>query len=125
MGLIQALLSETSNGIFDGKTHIDDSRQASQFEKAYQKLGKIVYPNLTIRKGYDPDLRMNLTLAYEDPTDLHFRYVEDTGEFFYDAKIFNKILSNPEVQKLVGKHINPNPIGTFIVYGGNTNKLNI
>ena len=123
MKLIQALLNETSNGIFDGKTSIDDERQAAQFERGYEKLAKIVYPNLLIKKGYDPDLRMNLTIGYENPTDLHFRYVENTGEFFYDRKIFQKILNDPEVGKVVGRHINPDPVHTFIVYGGNTSKL--
>jgi len=123
MKLIQALLNETSNGIFDGKTFIDDERQAAQFERGYEKLAKIVYPNLLIKKGYDPDLKMNLTVGYENPTDLHFRYVENTGEFFYDRKIFQKILNDPEVGKVVGRHINPDPVHTFIVYGGNTSKL--
>jgi len=123
MKLIQALLNETSNGIFDGKTSIDDERQAAQFERGYEKLAKIVYPNLLIKKGYDPDLRMNLTIGYENPTDLHFRYVEDTGEFFYDRKIFQKILNDPEVGKVAGKHLNVDPVRTFIVYGGNTSKL--
>ena len=123
MKLIQALLNETSNGIFDGKTSIDDERQAAQFERGYEKLAKIVYPNLLIKKGYDPDLKMNLTVGYENPTDLHFRYVENTGEFFYDRKIFQKILNDPEVGKVAGRHINPDPVHTFIVYGGNTSKL--
>ena len=125
MKLIQALLNETSNGIFDGKTYIDDERQAAQFERGYEKLAKLVYPNLTIKKGYDPDLKMNLTLGYQDPSDLHFRYVEDTGEFFYDRKIFDKILANPEVSKVAGKHLNVDPIQTFVIYGGNSSKLNI
>ena len=123
MKLIQALLFEATAGIFDGKTFIDDSRQALQFERAYKKLASLVYPGLVIKKGFDPDLNMNLTIAYVNPSDLHFRYMEDTGEFFYDRKIFSSILSNPEVKKLIGKHIDPDPIHTFIVYGGNVNKL--
>ena len=124
MKLISALLSETKSGIFSDKTYIDSERQAIQFERAYQKLAKLVYPDLKIVKGYDPELRMNLTLAYEDPADIHYRYIESSGEFFYDKAIFDKILSSQEVFKLVGRHINPDPVITFMVYGGSMLKLN-
>ena len=123
MKLITALLSENRSGIFDGKTSIDDDRMAMQFEKAYEKLGKLVYPDLKIVKGYDPELKMNLTVAYENPNDVHFRYIESTGEFFYDRAIFNKILTHPEVVKLAGRHLNADPVTTFVVYGGSLNKL--
>jgi len=124
MKLISALLSETKSGIFSDKTYIDSERQSMQFERAYQKLAKLVYPDLKIVKGYDPELRMNLTVAYQDPSDIHYRYIESTGEFFYDKDIFDKILSSPEVFKLAGRHINSDPVITFIVYGESMLKLN-
>lgn len=123
MKLISALLSETKSGIFSDKTYIDSERQAVQFEKAYEKLAKLVYPNLKIVKGYDPELKMNLTVAYEGSNDVHFRYIESTGEFFYDRGIFNNILTHPEVIKLAGKHLNDDPVTTFVVYGGSLSKL--
>ena len=123
MKLISALLSETKSGIFSDKTYIDSERQAMQFERGYQELAKLVYPNLKIVKGRDPELKMDLTIAYQDPSDIHYRYIESTGEFFYDKDIFNKILSSPEVFKLVGRLLDSDPVITFKDYGGRLVKL--
>jgi len=125
MKLIQALISETSNGIFDEKTYIDDDREAMEFEKGYERLARMVYPRVQIKKGYDPELKMDLTIAYEDPSDLHFRYIESTGEFFYDRKIFMSILSNPKVREALGKlwNISPDPVEVIRRYGDTITKL--
>ncbi len=125
MKLISALLSESKSGIFDGKTYLDDTTSAMEFEKGYQALARFVHPRLVVKKGHDPDLKMDLTIAYEEPSDLHFRYIETTGEFFYDEKIFKTILQTPAVREKLGKlwNISPDPVEVFRRYGAVTTKL--
>ena len=125
MKLISALLSETKSGIFSDKTYIDDATSAMEFEKGYEALARLVHPRLVIKKGYDPDLKMDLTIAYEEPSDLHFKYIETTGEFFYDDKIFKAILQTPAVKEKLGKlwNISPDPVQVFRRYGVITTKL--
>jgi hypothetical protein len=127
MKLISVLLTETSNGIFSDKTYLDTDLDALQFEKGYERLARMLYPRLEIKKGHDPQLKMDVTLAYEVPSDLHFRYVESTGELFYDDMIFRKILNNPEVRQKLGKlwNISPDPVEVFRRYGDVISKVNV
>ena len=127
MKLLSILLQENSNGIFSGKTLIDDSLQFNEFLSGYKKLAHAAGLQPTIRLGFDPDLKMDLTLAYIDPNDLHFRYVETTGELFYDSKILQNILNTPSVVSALGKldKISPDPVEVMRRYGSATGKLNI
>lgn len=127
MKLLKALLSETSNGIFTDRVYLDTPEDAMQFEKGYERLARLVYPDLTVKKGHDPSLKMDVTLAYVVPSDLHFRYIETTGELFFDRKIFQGILQNKEVRAKLGKlwNISPDPEEVFRRYGATITKVNI